>query len=80
MDLDGLEILEQETIGDKEYIAICLDDCCLPEMLGSYNHNLEEPCPRCSSINTCCISPKYNPSGWYCKDCLTLWEWRLLDG
>ncbi len=77
-ELETMEILDSHNIAGYEYVAVVITNDTFPNLLTSYNDGLEEPCPRCGYTNTCCISPKEEPHGWYCLDCLTMWEWRLL--
>ena len=74
--LEGAEVLDAQTIGGRELVAMVIMNDYFPDMWGSYNHSLSEVCPRCGYDNTCCIDPGQELHGWYCKDCLTMWEWH----
>jgi hypothetical protein len=63
-------------IGDKVYVASIIERYAHPPTYDSYNYGLEE-CPLCSSEDTCYISPRFEPHGYYCFNCYLLWEWIL---
>ena len=60
-----------EVIGDNIYVAEIVNEFAFPDLSKAYNDGLEEECPRCGGILTCCVK-----EGWYCNECQLLWEWR----
>lgn len=74
---DGLITESAHDIGDLVYVARIIERYADPIMVDAYNFGVTMPCPICGSDNTCCISPSFEPHGWFCQDCTLLWEWML---
>lgn len=72
--MDGLIDESAHDVGDKVLVANIIERYADPLLADSYNNGMET-CPLCSSEDTCYISPRFNPHGWYCKNCYLLWEW-----